>query len=319
MNYEIKVFDISDDVKTNEIDSSQCDNILKIFNELTKETHLVTKCFLDKDVEGFKNSPLYYFSESLDKKTFDYKRIAEDLLQAELKSDRTRNSTIREGLLFMKAEQNSIVIMKLEKLEVIDKDTYEIKSELGKEKDYFKVCSFLGDFDNIKIIDKNRTAAKYWYKKFLGLTRKRTSDDNTNDVLKLIMEGKFYREEIVNKDNYDEIKRFTEYYMFDNKKFDKSDLFNELNSSGLVELRKEDELFSSESEHIDSDFSISDQVLNNKYQRKIQTSEEVTIITKNYLESLRDNQISFDEKNKKIVILIDDEYLVGVKEKLDNE
>ena len=53
MNYEIKVFDISDDVKTNEIDSSQCDNILKIFNELTKETHLVTNCFLDKDVEGF--------------------------------------------------------------------------------------------------------------------------------------------------------------------------------------------------------------------------------------------------------------------------
>lgn len=35
---------------------------------------------------------------NFDKKTFDYKRIAEDLLQAELKSDKTRNSTIREGL-----------------------------------------------------------------------------------------------------------------------------------------------------------------------------------------------------------------------------
>ena len=319
MNYEIKVFDISDDVKTNEIDSSQCDNILKIFNELTKETHLVTNCFLDKDVEGFKNSPLYYFSESLDKKTFDYKRIAEDLLQAELKSDKTRNSTIREGLLFMKAEQNSIVIMKLEKLEVIDKDTYEIKSELGKEKDYFKVCSFLGDFDNIKIIDKNRTAAKYWYKKFLGLTRKRTSDDNTNDVLKLIMEGKFYREEIVNKDNYDEIKRFTEYYMFDNKKFDKSDLFDELNSSGLIELQKEDDLFSSDSEYIDSDFEISEKEINKKYQKKIKTSNEIIITTKNYLESIRDSQLIFDERNKKITVFIDDEYLDEVKGQLKYE
>lgn len=72
----------------------------------------------------------------------------------------------------------------------------------------------------------------------------------------------------------------SQYYMFDNKKFDKSDLFNELNSSGLVELRKEDELFSSESEHIDSDFSISDQVCKIINIKKIQTSEEVTIITK---------------------------------------
>lgn len=40
------------------------------------------------------------------------------------------------------------------------------------------------------------------------------------------------------KENYKEIKRFTEYYLFDNKKFDKSDLFDELNSSGLIELQK---------------------------------------------------------------------------------
>lgn len=42
----------------------------------------------------------------------------------------------------MKAEQNSIVIMKPEKLEVIDKDTYEIKSELGKEKIILKFAHF---------------------------------------------------------------------------------------------------------------------------------------------------------------------------------
>lgn len=106
--------------------------------------------------------------------------------------------------------------------------------------------------------------------------------------------------------------------MFDNKRFDKSDLFNELNSSGLIELKKEDELFSSDSEFIDSDFDICERTLNHKYQKKIQTSDEIVITTKNYLESIRDNQLSFDEKNQRINISIDDAYLEQVKVDLEN-
>jgi len=317
MSYIVKVFDISVEVKENTIDEKQHSNILKIFEELSNETHLLTNCFLDITSESYRDSPIYYFNETANKDDFDYGKIANDLLEAECKVDNTRNSTIREGLLFIKANDSSITIMKLEKLTVIDKDTYEIKSELGKEKDYFKVCTFTGNYDDIKIIDKNKTAAKYWYQKFLGLTRKRTSEDNTTDVINLISEDKFYNKEITEKENYSEIKRFTEYYLFDNKKFDKSDLFNELNSSGLIELRKEDELYSSDSEFIDSDFVIGEIALNKKYQRKIKTSDEITIITKNYLESIRDNQLSFDEKKKKITVVVDDAYLEKVKEELE--
>lgn len=315
----IEVFDIGTEVNVNLIEEKQRANILDLFAELGKETHLITNCYLNQELEIYKESPIYYFYEAEDKEKFDYKRIAEDLLKAECKTDNTRNSTIREGLLFIKATINSIVVMKLEKLTVIDKDTYEIKSELGKEKDYFKVCIFNGDYNDVKVIDKNKTAAKYWYQKFLGLTRKRTSEDNTNDVICLIAQDKLYKQEISEKENYQEIKRFTEYYLFDNKKFDKSDLFNELNSSGLIELQKEDDLFSTDSEHIDSDFDISEKAINSKYQKKIQTSDEITITTKNYLESIRDNQLNFDEKNKKITILIDDDYLSEVKEILKNE
>lgn len=315
----VNVFDISEEVIANEINEEQKRNILKIFNVLTKETHLITNCYLDTDSSDFEASPIYYFKESPNKTTFNYKKIADDLLKAECKTDGTRNSTIREGLLFIKAEDNSITIMKLEKLEVIDKYSYEIKSELGKEKDYFKVCIFKGNYDNIKIIDKNRTAAKYWYQKFLGLTRKRTSEDNTQDVINLISDDKLFQNVVVERDNYKEIKRFTEYYLFDNKKFDKSDLFDELNSSGLIELKKEDELFSDESKHIDSDFDISEKAVNRRYHRKLQTSNEIIIETKNYLESLRDNELIFDEKNKKITIMIDEDYLAKVKEKLESE
>jgi len=319
MKLIVKVFDISTEVKSNSIDDKQQKNILRIFDELSYETHLITNCFLDLGLETYKDSPIYHFNEAADKVNFDYKKIADNLLRAECKADNTRNSTIREGLLFIKADDSSITIMKLEKLTVIDKDTYEFKSELGKEKDYFKVCTFKGNYDDIKIIDKNKTAAKYWYQKFLGLTRRRTSEDNTSDVIKLITEDSLYQQEIIEKENYNEIKRFSEYYLFDNKKFDKSDLFNQLNSSGLIELKKEDELFSSSSELIDSDFDICERTLNRKYQRKIHASDEITIITKNYLESIRDNQLNFDEKNKKITILIDDEYLEKVKEELEGE
>ena len=315
----IKVYDISTGVSENIINEKQRKNILDLFTELGKETHLITNCYLNQGSDGYQESPIYYFNECDEKETFDYTSIATDLLKAECKTDNTRNSTIREGLLFIKASSNSLIIMKLEKLTVIDKETYEIKSELGKEKDYFKVCTFNGDYSDIKIIDKNKTAAKYWYQKFLRLTRRRTAEDNTNDVIDLISQDKFYKVDIRQKENYKEIKRFTEYYLFDNKKFDKSDLFNELNSSGLIEVPKEEDLFSLDAESIDSDFVISEKEINKKYQKKISTSNEITIITNNYLESIRDNQLIFDEKNKKITIYIDDAYLEHVKEQVKNE
>lgn len=319
MNDIIKVFDIGTDINENALDEIQRKNILKIFGELTKESHLITNCYLDTNSDRYKDSPIYYFKECSNKNDFNYKRVADDLLKAECKINGTRNITIREGLLFIKFDDTSITIMKLEKLEVIDKDSYEIKSELGKEKDYFKVGIFEGDYEDVKIIDKNKTAAKYWYQKFLGLERKRNSEDNTQDIIDLIDQDKLFTDDIFRRENYNEIKRYSEFYLFDNKKFDKSDLFDELNSSGLLELNKEDELYSDTAKQIDSDFNISEKILNKHYQRKIQISKNITITTKNYLESIRDNKINFDERNKEIRILIDDEYLSKVKELLSGE
>ena len=319
MNDIIKVFDIGTDINENALDEIQRKNILKIFGELTKESHLITNCYLDTNSDRYKDSPIYYFKECSNKNDFNYKRVADDLLKAECKINGTRNITIREGLLFIKSDDTSITIMKLEKLEVIDKDSYEIKSELGKEKDYFKVGIFEGDYEDVKIIDKNKTAAKYWYQKFLGLERKRNSEDNTQDIIDLIDQDKLFTDDIFRRENYNEIKRYSEFYLFDNKKFDKSDLFDELNSSGLLELNKEDELYSDTAKQIDSDFNISEKILNKHYQRKIQISKNITITTKNYLESIRDNKINFDERNKEIRILIDDEYLSKVKELLSGE
>lgn len=315
----IKSFDIDTEVKTNKLNQEQENNIKKIFDELTKESHLITNCYLDSDSENYKESPIYLFSNAENKEEFDYRLIAEKLLKAECKADKTRNSTIREGFMFIKAVDDSLTIMKLEKLSVIDIETYKLKSELGKEKDYFKVCTFKGDFKDIKIIDKNKTAAKYWYKKFLGLTRKRTSEDNTAEIINFIKKDELFNQDIINKENYNEIKRSTEYYLFDNKTFDKSDLFNKLNSNKLIELKKEDELYSEKSLKLDSDFTIDDKIINKHYKKSIETSEYVTIMTKNYLESIRNNEIIFDEENKKMIIMIDEDFINQVKKELEYE
>ncbi|WP_296129792.1 hypothetical protein [uncultured Anaerococcus sp.] len=315
----IKVFDIGDCVNEELINETQKSNIVNIFDILTRESHLITNCYLEITSSKGKESPIYYYKECINKNTFDYTKIARDLLRAELKADNTRNANIREGLLFIKAVSDNLTIMKLEKLEVIDRTTYKIKSELGKEKDYFKVAIFSGNYNDIKIIDKNKTAAKYWYEKFLKLNRLRNSEDNTQDVIDLINQNILYKDNINKLPNYTEIKRFTETYLFDNKKFDKSTLLDELNSSGLIDLIKEEEIFSEESKIIDSDFDISEKIMNKNYEMKIQTSRDIVITTKNYKESLRDNEILFDEDNKQIKVIVDDDYMNEVKDLLNGD
>ena len=67
----IKVFDISDKITENTLDESQKQNILKIFEELTKKRDLITHCYIDVNSESYKSSPIYYFKECENKENFD--------------------------------------------------------------------------------------------------------------------------------------------------------------------------------------------------------------------------------------------------------
>lgn len=60
MSLVVKVFDISAEVNSISIDDKQKNNILKIFTDLSEETHLITNCFLDLKSEDHKNSPIVY-------------------------------------------------------------------------------------------------------------------------------------------------------------------------------------------------------------------------------------------------------------------
>ena len=81
MSLVVKVFDISAEVNSISIDDKQKNNILKIFTDLSEETHLITNCFLDLKSEDHKNSPIYHFNKEDNKVIFNYKKIADDLLK----------------------------------------------------------------------------------------------------------------------------------------------------------------------------------------------------------------------------------------------
>lgn len=130
MTEKIRVFKIWNQITEDKTASSKTQEISDLFSVILKEKHLTTKCLLNKENSNYKDSPLYYFNQTGNDSFFE--RIAQDLFSAEIKAKGKRNSTIREGVLFIKTSGNSITIMKLEELSVIDTTTYKPVNSLEK-------------------------------------------------------------------------------------------------------------------------------------------------------------------------------------------
>ena len=200
----IKAFNIGNTVTEIDINGELNTNIENIFSQLIEQEDLKTTWYLDTTSNKIESNPIYRLIESADKTNFDYIEIAEKLRQE--KSDGTRNMSIREGVLFIKCNENYLSLMKLEKQEVIDKTTFKQKVELSILKNYFKIFVYNGDYNDIKVIDKNRTTAKYWCDNFLELKQYEISENNTNIMISLLENDELFNEQY----NIDDIKDFTE-------------------------------------------------------------------------------------------------------------
>lgn len=301
----IKAFNIGNTVTEIDINGELNTNIENIFSQLIEQEDLKTTWYLDTTSNKIESNPIYRLIESADKTNFDYIEIAEKLRQAEEKSDGTRNMSIREGVLFIKCNENYLSLMKLEKQEVIDKTTFKQKVELSILKNYFKIFVYNGDYNDIKVIDKNRTTAKYWCNNFLELKQCEISENNTNIMISLLEKDELFNEQY----NIDDIKDFAEQYIIENHIFDKTELFDKITEKFSLEINGENELFSIQSRCIDSEFEINSDIVNKKFKKKIQVSDDITIFTNNYIKSIRRRNIVIDRQNKQIIIVIDDKYL----------
>ena len=312
---EIKAFDIGLESREIILTDIMIGNINNIFNQILggnsyKSNHLSVKCSLANENQNESNVLFNYLKN---KNKFDYNVFADKLLAAEKnKIGDCRKKSIQEGFLFVKSHESSLYLMKLQKIEDVDAITFELKGALGSDNNYYKLCVFEKDFDNIIIVDKNTKLAQYWFQSFLGLVRQRNEDDNTKLLVRLIEEKKLFNNNIVDSNSIDKLYKITENYLFDNKLFDKSILKDLLNSKLLIDENELSNVFSTDSCDIDFEFNLSDKIMKEKYKKVMKISDDTEIKTDNLKKLQRRKGIAI--KDNKIILTISDDYLPKIRE-----
>lgn len=306
----IKVYSIDNAVEERELDEVQLKNIRKLFHLLTgeKKSHLAVKCILPKEKQNF-NSVLYQFKKFQPKDKFDFKKFAQKLLEAESNEDGKRNATIRTGILFVEQIGSSISLIKLESTNVIDTKTFELRKELGLDNSYYKICIFENNFDNITIIDKSTTAAKFWYNKFLSLKLFRDSDSNTDSLIKFVNKNMLFSDNLINQKNYEDIKDEVLEYIFESSSFDKLDLINRLVQANLIDTNDENKVFSEKSLDLDSEFDISKKMIIKHFKKSLPVSDLTTIYTDNIVAMKDRQEVEYNKLTGKLEVAVQSIYL----------
>ncbi|MBD9881701.1 hypothetical protein [Enterococcus faecalis] len=307
---EIKVFDISEDAYEEKLEKKDIQNIKKVFQKIFSSEnadHLRIDCNARED------SILNKYMNS--KTIFNMYEFAESLRGAELKKDGTRNKQITKGNLFIKKEDEQLILLKLENIEVVDKEkNYEMKTSFSTEANYYKGCIFDGNLNKVVVIDRNKTIAKYWREDFLKLSLNRDSYQNSIDLIDLLKENKLFSEKISSKDNLQEIKEATENYIFKNENFDKTELKELLVEKGLIRYKELNLVYSDSSKNIDTGFKISKKAVKERYYKEIFVSEDTKIWTDNYEKLIRRQGIEYEDG--KIILSVSENFVNNLPKEL---
>ncbi|MCO5421387.1 hypothetical protein NG859_06380 [Enterococcus faecalis] len=309
---EIKVFDISEDAYEEKLEKKDIQNIKKVFQKIFSSEnadHLRIDCSARED------SILNKYMNS--KTIFNMYEFAESLRGAELKKDGTRNKQITKGNLFIKKEDEQLILLKLENIEVVDKEkNYEMKTSFSTEANYYKGCIFDGNLNKVVIIDRNKTIAKYWREDFLKLSLNRDSYQNSIDLIDLLKENKLFSENISSKGNLQEIKEATENYIFKNESFDKTQLKELLVEKSLIRDTELNLVYSESSKNIDTGFEISKKAIKKRYHKEIFVSEDTKIWTDNYEKLIRRQGIEYEDG--KIILSVSEKFVNNLPKELTN-
>lgn len=313
----IKVYSIDEVIEERTLDQEKVKNIRKLFNFLIgdQRSHLAVKCILPPEKQT-NTSVLFEFKNHSPKDNFDFKKFADKLLSAETNEDGKRNKTIRTGILFIEQIGSHIKLIKLESTNAIDPETFAIRQDLGLDNSYYKICIFENNFDNVTIIDKSNTAAKFWYNKFLDLKLFRDSDTNTDTLIKFINNNLLFSEEVINRENYEEVKELSLEYIFESVSFDKVELTNKLVQNNLLDTNCESEIFSERSLDLDSEFDISKKMIVKHFKKSLQISDITSIYTDNIIEMRDRQEVEYNRNTGKLELDIQARYRSQVLQNL---
>lgn len=184
----IEVYEINTSLTKITIDETQENNVKILFDRFagsSRYSHLRISYHLEKTkrIDGIL---LYDYHQKQNKYDFSLEQFAYKLFEAEKIKSGARSQTIKSGTLFIKQTGSELLLMKLEQTETVDRTTYEIKGDFGTDENYYKLCVFNNDLENIIVVDKSKKVTKYWVDKFLSLSLVKDSDKNTSDLIKLI-------------------------------------------------------------------------------------------------------------------------------------
>ena len=313
----IKVYSIDEVVEERTLDEEKIKNIRKLFKFLIGEqkSHLSVKCILPPEKQ-INTSVLFEFKNHRPKDSFDFKKFANKLLLAETNEDGKRNNTIRTGILFIEQIGSHIKLIKLESTKAIDPETFAIRQDLGLDNSYYKICIFENNFNDIIIIDKSNTAAKFWYNKFLDLKLFRDSDTNTDTLIRFVKNNSLFSEKVINQINYEEIKELSLEYIFENISFDKVALTNKLVQNNLLDTNDESEIFSAKSLDLDSEFDISKKIIIKHFKKSLQISDITSIYTDNIIEMKDRQEVEYNRNTGKLELDIHERYRSQVLQNL---
>ena len=316
MEKKIAVYDITDTITEIELNAEKIFNIATIFNNILGEGEgTKSHSTIAAEIKDENSILRAYYNN---KENFEIQNFAEKLLSAECsESNGRRKASLREGYLFIRETDSELILLKLEKTSVANKDTFEVQGQLGTDKNYYKVCILSNELTNIAVIDKSRKIANYWLDSFLGLQEVRNKKINTYDLLELIESKELFSEEIVRHENIDDIIRESKKYIFD-----KSGLIDSLNDSGLIDISTHVENFelkfySDKSSKLDYSFEIDERVLKDHFRNEIRISKETVIKTDNFEKLILDGGVSLVGDEIKLVVAR--ECLGEIRQKLGEE
>ncbi len=307
---EIKVFDIKDEIIEEKLEEIDVLNIKKVFTKIFSSQntgHLKSSCKANEE------SILNEYNAG--KKEFNLFKFAEHLKEAESKGDGSRNKQITEGYLFIRKEEEKLSLLKLENIEVVDKEkNYEMKTSFSTESNYYKGCIVQSDLNDITVVDRNKSIAKYWRERFLELSLNRDEYQNSIELIDLFKKNNLYSDVVRDSENYQNIHEETESYIFQSNIFDKVDLANRMRSKSLISELELNEIYSDSSKALDAEFGISQKAIKENYKKTINISKDTKIYTDNYAKLFKRQGIEY--RDGKIILSVENEYINEIPEEL---
>lgn len=236
--------------------------------------------------------------------------LANDLLRAESvfeNGEQRRNKNIKSGILIVRKNISEIIIMKLEEITTINPDDFSINSNIGGEKDYYKIAIIPHQniHNNIRIIDSNELVSKFWTDKFLEVIPVRDSQKNTEELIDLIKNDNFFNNDL---NISDDIKSKIIHDYFKNRNvFSFDDFCNFTNQVIEKDLEIESIVRYSKCNNLDGNFQLDTRSINMYLNRTIKLNDYVTVKIKDIYDAKNAGAIEYDSKTGGIIVFPSDE------------